>query len=89
MLGPDGLERPEAARGLNVADHPDADHGRGLQDGDRLHHLLLVHLGPGPVHLTHNVRHTSLDKDTIQIKIYIYIYIFIINLRYINVCVCV
>ncbi len=68
VLGPDGLEGPEAAGRLDVADDADADHGRGLQDGDGLHHLLLVHLGAGPVHLAHNVSHTSLQNNTMLIS---------------------
>merc|ERR1712046_372141 len=36
VLSPHGLESPHAARSLDVADHADGDHGRGLDDGDRL-----------------------------------------------------
>jgi len=44
VLGPHGGERAEAARGLDVADDADGDHGRGLDDGGGLDDLLLVHL---------------------------------------------
>ena len=60
VLGPDGLEGAHAAGSLDVADHADADHGRGLEDGDGLHHLLLVDLGAGSVHLPHDVSHAGL-----------------------------
>jgi hypothetical protein len=36
------------------------DHGGSLNDCDGLHDLLLVGLGPSPLHLAHNVRHASL-----------------------------
>merc|ERR1719243_269874 len=60
MLSPDSLQGPHAARSLNVANHADGDHGRGLDDGDGLDHLLLVVLGTGTIHLTDNVGHTGL-----------------------------
>merc|ERR1719173_228081 len=60
VLSPDGLEGPHTARSLNVANDTDSNHGRSLNDGDGLDHLLLVVLGAGTVHLTHNVGHASL-----------------------------
>ena len=44
VLGPDGGERAQAARRLDVADDTDDDHRRGLDDGGSLDNLLLVHL---------------------------------------------
>merc|ERR1719370_1542177 len=41
VLGPDGLEGPHAAGGLNVANDADSDHGRSTDDGDSFNHLLL------------------------------------------------
>ena len=60
VLGPDGLEGAHAAGSLDVSDHSDADHGRSLEDGDGLHHLLLVDLGAGSVHLPDDVSHARL-----------------------------
>merc|ERR1719210_873678 len=51
VLSPHGLESPHAAGGLDVANHADGDHGRGLDDSDGLNHLLLVVLGTGTIHL--------------------------------------
>jgi hypothetical protein len=44
VLGPDGGERTETTGGLDVADDTDDHHGRGLDDGDGLNDLTLVHL---------------------------------------------
>merc|ERR1711962_1818047 len=60
VLSPHGLEGSETAGSHDVADHADAHDGGSLQDGDGLNHLLLVDLGPGSVHLSHDVSHTSL-----------------------------
>merc|ERR1719260_137105 len=60
VLSPHSLESSHAARSLDVADHADGDHGRGLDDGDGLDHLLLVVLGTRTIHLTDNVGHTGL-----------------------------
>merc|ERR1719323_1748041 len=60
VLSPHGLEGPHAARGLNVANHADGDHRRGLDDGDGLNHLLFVVLGTRTIHLSDNVGHTGL-----------------------------
>ena len=58
---------PHAARSLDVADHADGDHGRGLDDGDGLDHLLLVVLGTRTIHLTDNVGHTGLRYNKLSI----------------------
>ena len=57
---------PHAAGSLNVANHADGDHGRGLDDGDGLDHLLLVVLGTGTIHLTDNVGHTGLRYNKLS-----------------------
>lgn len=63
VTGPNGCEGAEALGGFDVAHHAHHDHWRGLQDCHRLHHLLLVHLRPGAVHLAGNVGHSRLaDK---------------------------
>merc|ERR1712045_702990 len=53
VLCPDSLESPHASGGLDVSNNTDADHRRGLEDGDGLDDLLLVDLGSGSVHLSH------------------------------------
>eukprot|EP00955_Chlamydomonas_euryale_P094227 364839-Chlamydomonas_euryale.AAC.6 len=55
VLCPDGVERAQATRCLDVADDTDDDHGRRLNDRHRLHGLLLVQLGAGLLHLAQNV----------------------------------
>ena len=40
VLSPDSLEGPHAARGLDVADDADSNHGRSLNDGDCFNHLV-------------------------------------------------
>merc|ERR1719251_344495 len=60
VLCPDSLESPHASGGLNVSNNTDADHRRGLEDGDGLDNLLLVDLGSGSVHLSHDVSHAGL-----------------------------
>ena len=62
MLRPDGLEGPHAVGRLDVADDADHHDGRGLDDGHRLDHFLLVRLGSGPIHQTANMRHTGLPR---------------------------
>ena len=63
VLGPDRLEGAEPPRRVDVSDHADAHHGRGLDDGDRLNDLLLVHLGSRAVSLAHHVGHAGLVAD--------------------------
>ncbi len=63
MGGPHRLERPEAARGVDVADDADAHHGRRLDDGHGLHDLLLVDLGAWAVGLAHHVGHAGLVAE--------------------------
>merc|ERR1711939_853537 len=60
VLGPHGRERAEAARGLDVTDDTDDDHGRGLDDGGSLDDLLLVHLRTRAVKVADNVGHAGL-----------------------------
>ena len=60
MFGPDSLESSHTTRSLDVSNNSDTHHWRSLDDGDALHHLLLVHLGAGSVHLPDDVGHTSL-----------------------------
>ena len=68
MLSPDSLEGPHATGGLDVADHANGDHGRGLDDGGSLDNLLLVVLGAGPVHLAHDVGHAGLEYTHSEMK---------------------
>lgn len=63
VLGPDGLEGSEASRGLDVADNTNADHWRGLDDGDWLDDLFLVELGALSSDLTDDVGHTGFVAD--------------------------
>merc|ERR1719438_201732 len=63
VLGPDSLESPHASGGLNVSNNTDADHRRGLEDGDGLDDLLLVNLGAGSVHFPHDVSHAGLVAE--------------------------
>lgn len=44
VLGPNGGERSETSGGLDVTDNTNDDHGRGLDNGDSLDNLSLVHL---------------------------------------------
>ena len=60
VLGPNSLEGPESPGGVDIPDNTDGNKGRGLDDGHSLHDLLLVHLGPGSVHLSHDVSHAGL-----------------------------
>uniref|UniRef100_A0A3P9ACP9 Uncharacterized protein n=1 Tax=Esox lucius TaxID=8010 RepID=A0A3P9ACP9_ESOLU len=68
VLGKDGLERAQAARGLDIADNANHDHGRSLHNSHRFNHFLLIHLcreheavsSIQSVNLTHNVGHASL-----------------------------
>jgi len=60
MLRPNGLEGPHAVGSLDIADDADDHDGRGLDDGHRLDHLLLVRLGAGAIHQPADVRHPGL-----------------------------
>lgn len=60
VLGPDGGQRAETTRSLDVTDNTNDDHGGSLDDGNGLDNLLLVHLGAGTVQVTDNVGHTGL-----------------------------
>merc|ERR1712032_1054900 len=63
VLSPDSLESPESPGGLDIADHTNSNEGRGLDDGHSLHNLLLVNLGAGSVHLSHDVSHAGLVSE--------------------------
>jgi len=63
VLGPDGGERAEATGGLDVANDTDDDDRGGLNDGDGVDNLLLVHLGTRAVDLADNVGHASLEAE--------------------------
>ena len=60
MLSKDGLQGPEASGCLHVTHDAHNHHGRSLHDGHSLHNFLLIHLGPWPINLPHNVSHASL-----------------------------
>jgi len=60
VLGPDGGQGAETTRSLDVTNNTNDDNWGGLDDGDGLDNLLLVHLGAGTVQVTDDVGHTSL-----------------------------
>merc|ERR550517_1903564 len=60
MLSPHGLQGPQATWSLDVSDHTNTGHWRGLNDGHSLNDVLLVDLGTGTIGLTNNVGHTGL-----------------------------
>jgi len=60
MLGPDGCEGAETAGGFDVTDDTDSNHWWGLNDGDGLDNLTLVHLSTWTVQITNNCGHSSL-----------------------------
>ena len=60
MLSPDSLESSHPSGSVNVANNSNGHHRRSLNDSDGLHHLLLVDLGAGSVHLPHDVSHAGL-----------------------------
>jgi len=69
VLSPDGGQRTETTRGLDVRDETDAHDGRGLEDGDGLDDLLLVQLGTRFVDITDDMGHTSLvTHETGQVR---------------------
>ena len=61
VLGPDRPDTAQPVRRLAVPHEPHHHHRGGLHNGHRLDHLLLVHLTPGAVHVTHDVRHARLE----------------------------
>ena len=63
VLSPDGVQRPQTTRSLHVRHQSDDNHGRSLNDGHGLACLLLVQLGSGLLHLSHDVSHTSLVAE--------------------------
>ena len=60
VLGEDAGEGPEATGGLDVSDDTDDDHGGGLDDGDGINNLLLVHKSSGAVDSADDVGHAGL-----------------------------
>lgn len=60
VLGPDGSQSSKTVGGLSVTDETNANHGRGLEDGNSLSDLLLVELGTGLLNISEDVSHTSL-----------------------------
>lgn len=60
VLSPNSGQRSQASRSLDVTDSTDNDHRGGLNDGNGLNNLPLVHLGSGSVEVTDNVSHTGL-----------------------------
>ena len=60
VLGEHGGEGAEAARRLEVSHDTHDDHGGGLEDGDGVDDLALVHDGSGAVHAADDVGHAGL-----------------------------
>ena len=60
MLGPDGGERAETTRSLNVTDNTDDNHGRCLDNCAGLDNFLLVHLRAWTVKVANNCGHAGL-----------------------------
>lgn len=60
VLSPNSGQRPQASRSLDITNSTDNDHRGGLNDGNGLNNLPLVHLGSGSVEVTDNVSHTGL-----------------------------
>jgi hypothetical protein len=63
VLSPDGGQRAEATRGLDVADDANHDNRRGLDDGDGFHNFLLVILGTRSLQFSDDVGHASLVTE--------------------------
>uniref|UniRef100_A0A3B5KN74 Uncharacterized protein n=1 Tax=Takifugu rubripes TaxID=31033 RepID=A0A3B5KN74_TAKRU len=57
VFSKDGLKGTETTGGVDVTHDPDHDHGRGLHDGDGLHHLLLAHHHISTLKLSQEGRH--------------------------------
>ena len=60
MFSPDSLESSHTTWSLDISNNSNAHHRGSLNDGDRLHHLLLVDLGARSVHFPHDVSHAGL-----------------------------
>ena len=60
VLGPDRGQSAKTVGGLGVTDETNANHGRSLQNGHSLGHLLLVQLGAWLLDITEDVSHTGL-----------------------------
>jgi len=60
VLGEDGGKGTEPTGGLDVSDNSDDDHRRGLDNGDSVDDLLLVHDGARAVDSADNVGHAGL-----------------------------
>ena len=60
VLGPDGSQSSKTVGGLSVTDETNANHGRGLEDGNSLSDLLLVELGARLLNVSEDVSHASL-----------------------------
>ena len=63
VLSPDGLERTEATRGLDVANHTDSNQWRSFDDGDGLDNFTGTALGSGAFDLPDDVGHTGLEAE--------------------------
>mmetsp|Transcript_167332 Transcript_167332/g.296284 ORF Transcript_167332/g.296284 Transcript_167332/m.296284 type:complete len:286 (-) Transcript_167332:69-926(-) len=57
---PHRCQCPQATRCLHIAGKAYHNHRWCFQDADTFHHLLLVQLGTGLIHIPHNVCHASL-----------------------------
>lgn len=64
MLGPDSGQRSQSTRSLDVTDNTDDNHRWGLDNGNGLDNLSLVHLGSGSVKVSDDVGHTGLVTHT-------------------------
>merc|ERR1711959_252971 len=85
MLSPDSAEGLEATRGLEVSHHTHDHHGRGLDDCDCLHNLLLVSLRPGLVDITEDVGAPSLvAHESCQVRLRVCV----INWEALNLALC-
>ena len=60
MFSPDSFESSHTTWCLDISNNSNTHHRGSLNDGDRLHHLLLVDLGARSVHFPHDVSHAGL-----------------------------
>jgi hypothetical protein len=60
VLSEDGGQGAKSAGGLEITHDADDDHGRGLEDGNCIDDLALVHDGAGTVHAADDVGHPRL-----------------------------